>query len=264
MWPWFTCAPPEPPEGVVTTPAAVRAVVEREDVRLEAATRVLGGREPEVRLVGAVHVGDPAFYGSIESFVAPCATVMYEGLSVDPDAPPPDDEDVGDALAAVGLAFQRDALQADDRWVRTDLSVPEMKQALTSRPDTTAEQVDAWLVDRDRDALREVLAAGATDGRLRGVVRLSLIRGLARPPPDDDGYREVLLGARDAHVVEAVTAARVGPVCVVYGADHLPDLEARLLRRGWSVRERGALPVITVPLGEVGLGPVQARQLLAR
>jgi hypothetical protein len=53
-------------------------------------------------------------------------------------------------------------------------------------------------------------------------------------------------------------------VCVVYGADHLPDLEARLVRRGWTVDERGALPVIRVPLAEVGLGPVQARQLLDR
>jgi hypothetical protein len=265
MWSLLACSSevPPPPERVVQGPPAVRAAVDAREVRLEAATRRLTGRTPEVRLVGMVHVGDPAYYAAVDAFLAPCARVLYEGLDAD-QGELPDDADVADSLAAAGLVFQRDALATDDRWVRTDGSVSEVRAALSARPDLDPAVVDTWLVDRDRDALREVLGAARQSERLRGVVRMSLVRGLAAPPPREDAWWDVVIGARDVRVVDAVLASPVGPACVVYGADHLPDLEARLVRRGWAVTERGALPVVSVLLAELGLGPVQVRQFLER
>lgn len=265
----WACGPAAPPaveadgERVVRGPSGVRAVVDADRVELRAPTRVLGG-DRSVRLVGAVHVGDPAYYAAVDAFLAPCAAVLYEGLAPDPGAPPPPDDDVALALDGIGMVFQRDALRADGRFVRVDRTVAEVRSELLATPEGAA-HADAWLVDRDREALRGVLGAARGDDHVRHVVRLSMIRGLARPGERGDAWWDVVIGGRDRVVVDAVLdAPGDGPVCVVYGADHLPDLEARLVRRGFRVESRGELPVVTVALADVGLGPVQARQLLER
>jgi hypothetical protein len=259
------CAGSEAPprERVVTGPAAVTVVVAQAEVRLEAATRVLRGPGPaEVRLVGAVHVGDPAYYAALGAFVEPCARVLYEGLQAG-DTPVPDDTGLATSLAALGLVFQRDAVVGDDRWVRADGGVDDVRAALLARPDADPAKVDAWLVERDRGALAGLVAAASQGERLRDLARLSLVRGLAAPPPDDAAWWEVVIGGRDELVVDHLTrSASLSPVCVVYGADHLPDLEARLRRRGFDVVERAALPVVRVPLAALQLGPVQVRQFL--
>lgn len=262
---WLACAGPEAPprEGVVRGPPAVAAVVAADEVRLEAATRVLRGPGPaEVRLVGAVHVGDPAYYAAVASFVEPCARVLYEGLQAG-DTPVPDDAELATSLEALGLVFQRDAVVGDERWVRADGAVDDVRAALLARPDADPAQVDAWLVERDRGALAGLVATASQGERLRALARLSLVRGLAAPPPDDAAWWEVVVGGRDEVVVDHLTrSAAPSPVCVVYGADHLPDLEARLARRGFEVVDRATLTVVRVPLAPLGLGPVQVRQFL--
>lgn len=257
----LACGPA--PEPVVLAARPVRVEVTDTRAALLAPTRVLAGPRP-VRLAGLVHAGDPAYYRAVEAFLAPCATVLHEGLLPDAAAPPPADDDVAVGLEAVGMVFQRDALLADDRFVRADRTVAEVRAELLATPEGAA-NADAWLVDRDRGALREVLAAASGDGRLRHVVRLAMIRGLAHPGERGAAWADVVIGSRDRAAVAALEALPPGdaPACVVYGADHLADLEARLRARGWRVEAADDLVVIAVDLADAGLGPVQARQLLS-
>lgn len=242
-------------DAIPREPRAVRTANDATEARLEVAVRTVERAGRRVSLVGAVHVADPAFYDELGATLAACPAVLAEGLEPDPDAPPPPDDDVAQALAAFGLAFQSDALSPGEGWRRVDLSVAEVRAALAGRGIDPA----PWLDDRDRGALRGL--GDATDPRRRALVRLALLGALGDDPPDDAAYWDVLVGLRDAAVVAEVLRTE-GDACVLYGADHLPDLEARLVRAGFARREERWSAAIRVAHADAGLGPVQVRQRL--
>lgn len=249
---------PEPP--VVRGPRATRVVVDGDEARLEVSWRTLAAPGAELVLAGMVHVGDPSFYEEASAALEPCGVVLYEGLEPDPDAPPPSEEQRADALAGVGLVLQADALRPDARWVRSDLSVVEIRAALGGT--ASADRAEEWLEDRDRAELDALLAASAADERRRALVRLALVRGLGGPAEADDAWWDVVIGRRNRRVVDDLRLRSAERLGVVYGADHVPDLEARLRRAGWHRVDERWRVVVRVGLGELGLGPVQARQWL--
>lgn len=235
----------------------LRVTIGAEDVRLEVPIRRLARDDgPAVVLAGAVHVADPGFYDQLGKILASCPSGLLEGLTPDPDAPQPD-VDLGPLLASRGLVRQGEALADPDGWRTVDLSVAEVRAAL-SIAGAPPELIAAWLDDRDQSAMRALLEGSSG----RELVRLTVLGGIASPSPTEEWYWDVVIGLRNQAVVDAVEGP--GPIGLLYGADHLADLEARLVRRGWRRVSETWLAAITVPYGELGLGPVQVRQRLGR
>ncbi len=264
-------APPpvaEPAEPATRRSPGVRITPGARAVRLEAPLLRLSGPGPDVVLIGAVHIADPALYEAIGDALSGCDVVLYEGLTPD-EGPAPDEApsiDLAPQLEAHGLIRQSDGLARGPGWRRIDRSVAQIRAALV---DAGADRalIAAWLDDRDQSALQARLIGG--DARERALARLALLRGLGEAPPLEgrraDLYWEILIGSRDQRVIDAFTQEpRAGSVGILYGADHTADLEARLARLGWRRTQTAWLPAIVVPYDVLQLGPVQIRQLLGR
>ncbi len=256
----LACAPPEP--ATVRT-ASARVTVDDHAVALEVPIRTLDRRGgPRVVLAGTVHVADPSFYAAVSEALAGCTVVLREGLAADPSAPAFDDG-LGPLLEARGLVRQGEALEEGAGWRTVDGSVAEVRAALIAAgaPDGEA---GTLLDDRSQSDLRALLEGLPADPRSTALARFTVLRGVAAPTPTSGGeadrYWEVVVGARDRRVVDAVVGE--GPIGVVYGADHLADLEARLVDRGWTRVDERWLPALSIPLDELQLGPAQVRQLL--
>ena len=88
----------------------------------------------------------------------------------------------------------------------------------------------------------------------------------SEPPPSEEPeaslYWDIVIGLRNRAVIADIPAEEEGPIGILYGADHLADLESRLERRGWETQDEAWLPAIAVRHDDLGLGPVQVRQLM--
>ena len=263
-------APPAPPPETVRR-HAVELRLDDASVRLEAPVAELthaSGRQ--LLIVGAVHVGTPAYYASIEQILAPVGVVVAEGVT--PDAPDVEAEQsrtdsFTDRLAPYGLTVQSRALSRDARWVSGDMSVRDLKAALREAGASEA-WIYALLDDRDRSSLSELFAGTDGDARLVRLAQLALMRSLAEPSPtegpDADLYWDVVIGRRNEVAVEKVSGHLAPRMAVIYGADHLGDLVARLARHGFTLKDESRLTVLDMPYAELGLGRVQVEQLLQR
>lgn len=254
------CTPPPPP------PAGPHPTVRRSGVRIAVGEERVQLQAPILRwegagtIVGAVHVGEPGYYLALSDVLAPSSTVFFEGLTPD-EAPPPEPAPPAD-LRRFDLSFQGDALAHDERWVHADLTVSELRRALVDA-DTPAELIHAMLDDRDASTLADLFGSADTP-RLQALARLALIKHVGEPSPEHgaeaDAYWDIIVGQRDAVVVDAVGAHPAADWAVVYGADHAWDLAARLHPERAPHVEW--LPVIEVSMADLGLGQTQVRQLL--
>lgn len=245
------------PSGVVRR-SGVRIVVDEERVQLQAP--VLQWPDQPGRIVGAVHVGEPAYYAQLTAQLTPPRVVLYEGLTADePDEPGPPAPDLG----PFDLARQSEAVPHDDRWIHADTTLSALRQALVDSG-APADVIHAMLDDRDQNTLADLFGE-AGEPRLQALARLALIRHVGAPSPvlgnDADAYWNVIVGWRNAQVRDALEPHLHEDWAVVYGADHAWDLAQRI--RPDAEPQAVWLPVIQVDHTELGLGAVQVRQLLA-
>ncbi|MCB9685790.1 MAG: hypothetical protein H6735_12180 [Alphaproteobacteria bacterium] len=238
-----------------------RVVIEPERTTLQAPRIELVRGSDRVLLVGTVHVADAAYYEQVNERVAACADVLVEGIAPDDEVAPVDDT-LGPALASRGLALQGDALRPAPTWRAVDPTARELRDRLVAAG-ADAGDVGVLLEDRGQVSLGELLAGLPATPRGDALARFTVLRGMALPDPvhgpDANLYWDVVIGERDERAVEALGE---GSSCVIYGADHVADLVARLERRGWTAGEPSWWAAITVEHAALGLGPTQVRQRL--
>jgi hypothetical protein len=260
---------PSPP---VTRDSGVRAVIDADDVRAETPIRRLEGQgRAPITLVGAVHLADAAYYQVLHEVLSGCPVVLREGLAPEENAPQEAAEpiDLGPLLAAHGLVTQDEALPPEPDWQTVDRSVAEVRKDLLAAG-ASPELVYAWLDDRDQSDLARLLARPTGDERVRALARFGLLRGLLDAETEGDEadlYWQVLIGSRDAVVAErAASIAQENEeegVCVLYGANHLADIETKLVHKGWARSSESWQAAIGVSFAELQLGAVQVKQLLS-
>jgi hypothetical protein len=224
-----------------------------------------------VTLIGAVHIADIAYYQALQEALSGCPVVLREGLTPEEEAPVdelPEPVELEPLLAAHGLVRQGEALSPGPGWQTVDRSVAEVRADLLAAG-ASPELASAWLDDRDQSDLARLLTRQTGDARGRALARFALLRGLLEPEtegPDADLYWSILIGSRDAVMAErAASIAQERPdqgVCILYGANHIADLEAKLVHAGWSRSGESWQPAIVVPFAELELGAVQVKQLL--
>ncbi|MBX2799985.1 MAG: hypothetical protein KTR31_20055 [Myxococcales bacterium] len=272
VWWLLACVCSEPPRHLTVRQGSVRVSLSDEAAALQTPVITLHGPTGgQLALVGTVHVGDPGYYDALSVHLADATVVLHEGLLAEDDGSPVVDEDLAadaaylEALDANGLATQGETLLRDDRWVRADMTVGALEQALRGAG-ATDQDVHDIVHARDRNTLTELFASTAGDPRRAAVARLALIESISETAAtegrDADLFWEVVIGARNALAVAGVAEQEAPELALIYGADHTADLAIRLETLGFHAAHEEWVTAIEVPYATAQLGRIQVQQLL--
>ncbi len=205
-----------------------------------------------VDLVGAVHIGDAAYYAQLNEIFESYDVLLYELVA-------PADAMVTQRIAKrkgllsttqvgltrlLGLSFQLDEINYDrENFVHADLSPSELKQSMEQRGESLYvyfwrlfyASVDNYAKDplgwNDMQKISGVLSAGQDDSLKTLIAYEMTDMGQIQDVLGEDSG-SAIIGARNQRAIDvlqreiAAGAKRIG---IFYGVAHMPDLEERLL-----------------------------------
>jgi hypothetical protein len=213
-----------------------------------------------VDLVGAVHIGDAAYYAQLNELFESYDVLLYELVA-------PADAMVTQRIAKrkgllsttqvgltrlLGLSFQLDEINYDrENFVHADLSPSELKQSMEQRGESLYvyfwrlfyASVDNYAKDplgwTDMQKISGVLSAGQDDSLKTLIAYEMTDMGQIQDVLGEDSG-SAIIGARNQRAIDvlqreiAAGAKRIG---IFYGVAHMPDLEERLLDQIGLVHE---------------------------
>ena len=216
-----------------------------------------------VDLVGAVHIGDAAYYAQLNELFESYDVLLYELVA-------PADALVTQRVAKrkgllsttqvgltrlLGLSFQLDEINYDrENFVHADLSPSELKQSMEQRGESLYvyfwrlfyASVDNYAKDplgwNDMQKISGVLSAGQDDSLKTLIAYEMTDMGQIQDVLGEDSGSAVI-GARNQRAIDvlqreiAAGAKRIG---IFYGVAHMPDLEERLLDQVGLVYEEAS------------------------
>ncbi len=221
----------------------------------------------QVDLIAAVHVGDRAYYRALQKLFGRYDRLLFELVK-------PADMDARDIGPSEGGVSGLQRLIKDWLGLEFQLDDIDYRPANFVHADLASEKVGQALRDHAGDLLRSLLAYSVADAaRLHhrdGTLRLggmglamamassdrprALKRVLGRELAEVDfstaefgglGFGSVLIADRNAaavRVLERELGKKHKKLAIFYGAAHLPEMEKRLLRLGFT---RGAQAWLT-------------------
>ncbi len=226
---------------------------------LEVAILQFAGRDgSRVDLIGAVHVGEPEYFRTLNQRLAGYDRVLFE-LVGDPDslgAPRPGAPSLigllqGGMKDALGLSFQLDEIDYSvPHFVHADLDANEFSDSMRDRNESWLQMMlRAWALGMAHQGKPGAAEADLLKVLLAEDRRLALRRLLATQLADQAGMLELISGddgstlievrnARAIAVLERELASGHGRLAIFYGAGHLPDL-ARRLEQDLGMRRLG-------------------------
>ena len=205
-----------------------------------------------VDLVGAVHIGDAAYYARLNELFESYDVLLYELVA-------PADAMVTQRVAKrkgllsttqvgltrlLGLSFQLDEINYDrENFVHADLSPTELKQSMEQRGESLYvyfwrlfyASVDSYAKDplgwNDMQKISGVLSAGQDDSLKTLIAYEMTDMGQIQDVLGEDADSAVI-GARNQRAIDVLQreiAAGAKHIGIFYGVAHMPDLEERLL-----------------------------------
>ncbi len=205
-----------------------------------------------VDLVGAVHIGDAAYYARLNELFESYDVLLYELVA-------PADAMVTQRVAKrkgllsttqvgltrlLGLSFQLDEINYDrENFVHADLSPTELKQSMEQRGESLYvyfwrlfyASVDNYAKDplgwNDMQKISGVLSAGQDDSLKTLIAYEMTDMGQIQDVLGEDADSAVI-GARNQRAIDVLQreiAAGAKHIGIFYGVAHMPDLEERLL-----------------------------------
>ena len=189
----------------------------------------------EVRLVGMMHIGEPAAYREIvQSFIEEQAIVLEEGVS-DENGVLEDGLSYGAPATALGLA-QQDDLRS--YLVDADGELPEwpvLRNADVDLSDLSSETGE-WI--------KRIAAVSSGEDSLAALVEI-----LDREISDQEiaRFQYDILDVRNQHLLEQLEAALPDYrlVIIPWGALHLPFIEESILELGFEESHRQVRPLLS-------------------
>jgi len=165
--------------------------------------------QPEIWLVGAMHIGEPAFYKSLQEILDARTVVLFEGVNTDhhvrqaddshPATPPPPFKPKAPAASAggysmqgqlatsLGLVFQLEAINYDRaHFLNSDLSIQKLQEIMMQTGgggpagQKGKESLDAVIHIMDGNSLMGYLVKSgmefiASNPKLQAMAKLSLV-----------------------------------------------------------------------------------------
>jgi hypothetical protein len=213
-----------------------------------------GNRLLEIDLVGAIHIGDPAYYAELNQRFEDYDVLLYE-LIAPTDAVRSDRIDERKGLLSktqvgmthlLDLSFQLDEIRYDAaNFVHADLSPRELRASMEERGESLYvyfwriffATLDEYAKDplglRDVELLSGMLSAGQDDTfktmMAYEMTNLDAVQDMLGNDSDN-----AVIGARNQRAIDVLEreigagAKRIG---IFYGVAHMPDLEERLLEQ---------------------------------
>jgi hypothetical protein len=205
-----------------------------------------------VDLIGAVHIGDKAYYEDLNKRFADYEVLLFEmvgGEGIKPgDAPVPmvEDQESPNPLAviydqaarALKLVGQVDHIDYHaENFLHADLTTTEFNEKLEER----GESLLKFMLNLDHSGKQPnpvQFILGAVFGRA-DLLKLSLIHTLGNAEDQISALAgdNVIIGDRNVRCLE-VLARELGAgrkkVGIFYGAAHYPDMQKRLLEQGFT------------------------------
>jgi hypothetical protein len=241
-------------------PEFVRVDVDAEDQPRALQMSVLNyvpadpGRLIEVDLVGAVHIGDPAYYAELNRRFRDYDAVLFELIAPEEALGPQrldkrngilSNTQVG-MMKLLDLSFQLDEINYDAaNFVHADLSPDEMRASMEERGESL--YVYFWRIffaslnDYAKDPLglqdMEILSGAVSAGSSKPLKVLAAYQVADLESAENmlgKDSENAIIGARNQHAIDVLKrevdsgATRIG---IFYGVAHMPDLEERLIRQ---------------------------------
>jgi hypothetical protein len=188
-----------------------------------------------VDLIGAVHIGDKAYYEDLNKRFADYEVLLFEmvgGEGIKPgDAPVPmvEDQESPNPLAVIDYHAEN--------FLHADLTTTEFNEKLEER----GESLLKFMLNLDHSGKQPnpvQFILGAVFGRA-DLLKLSLIHTLGNAEDQISALAgdNVIIGDRNVRCLE-VLARELGAgrkkVGIFYGAAHYPDMQKRLLEQGFT------------------------------
>ena len=213
-----------------------------------------GYRQIRVDLIGAIHIGDKAYYADLNERFKMYDALLYELIApkdtiVERDGSHPKGVISGTQLAMkkmLGLSFQLDEVDyAARNLVHADLSPEELSQSMRDRGESL--YVYFWRLfyasmnqyARDPLGLSDMqklstMLSGGSDNSFKVMLAYELV--------DLDAYKEILgedadsavIGARNQRAIDVLREQlKAGDkrIAIFYGVAHMPDMEQRLMEQ---------------------------------
>lgn len=213
-----------------------------------------GDRLLQVDLVGAIHIGDPAYYAELNERFRDYDVLLYE-LIAPPEAIRSNRLDKRKGLLSstqvgmtklLNLSFQLDEINYDAaNFVHADLTPDELRASMEERGEsmyvyfwriffaTLNEYARDPLGLRDMQIVSGMLAAGE-DNSFKVMIAYEMTNLDSVQDVLGDDSSNAVIGARNQRAVDVLRreidggARRIG---IFYGVAHLPDLEERLIEQ---------------------------------
>ena len=213
-----------------------------------------GYRQIRVDLIGAIHIGDKAYYADLNERFKTYDALLYELIApkdtiVERDGSHPKGVISGTQLAMkkmLGLSFQLDEVDyAARNLVHADLSPEELSKSMRDRGESL--YVYFWRLfyasmnqyARDPLGLSDMqklstMLSGGSDNSFKVMLAYELV--------DLDAYKEILgedadsavIGARNQRAIDVLREQlKAGDkrIAIFYGVAHMPDMEQRLMEQ---------------------------------
>ncbi len=218
-----------------------------------------------VDLVGAVHMAEPAYYRQLNKEFKSYDTVLYELVAPDQAVPVPNEE-ADNPLSAfqlkltelLGLSFQLDEIDYGARnFVHADLTPEELQASMSKRGESVRSMMlqmiksslaNPVLIDPKDEialnlALPSIMAKGPTPAQ-RALLRRVLAQSFREVEKVTQGLTgpkgSTLISVRNQRALDVLNrVVRQGRkrIAIFYGAAHMPDMEKRLLKQGYTKQE---------------------------
>jgi hypothetical protein len=213
-----------------------------------------GDRLLEVDLIGAVHIGDPAYYSELNRRFRGYDAVLFELIAPEDAIGPNRMDKRGGILSAtqvgmtklLDLSFQLDEINYDaSNLVHADLSPRELRASMEERGESL--YVYFWRIFfatlndyakdplglRDMEILSSTIASGRDDS-FKILAAYEVANSKAAENMLGDDSENAVIGARNQRAVDVLKreiesgAKRIG---IFYGVAHMSDLQDRLLEQ---------------------------------
>ena len=213
-----------------------------------------GDRLLQVDLVGAIHIGDPAYYAELNQRFRDYDVLLYELVAPEGGVSSNRLEKRRGILSStqvgmtrlLDLSFQLDEINYDAaNFVHADLSPKELRASMEERGEslyvyfwriffaTINEYARDPLGLRDVEMLSGMLASGQDDSfKVMIAYEMTNLDSVEEVLGDDSS--NAVIGARNQRAIDVLKreieagAQRIG---IFYGVAHMPDLEERLLEQ---------------------------------
>lgn len=262
----------------------------------------LSGQGPTVRLVGAIHIAERAYYQAVQSRLDACDLVLFEGVGSDPsdfqrDPAQRRKDHLYTKLAdALGLITQFEGIDyRRPHFANADLTAEAMAAKLDAEIAAGGEAAEAATVAKGQMATLTRTLQGGGGGltgmavnlliamverspRMRATVLLGIVGMDAADPKagfakvgGKGGERLARLILEDRNEAALAALAEVlgegkpdaRVVAVFYGAAHLPGIEDALIRRhGYIPGRTEWLRALEVDPAAAGMSPAEVEQAL--